>query len=749
MNHRSDETSYREGNATTGQSKHGGEVALTQTNRTPAIELANQLLADLQIGKQSLMHSVVPSLGAIDYVQVDNSFSRVAAASRNLVIVWDLQTKAVIHRLVGTSPFNSISFHPTQDDCLVTGEQGGRACFWSLLENRVVRQFDHHHPVKSVMVSDDGKILVSAAGRQAFLWSLDRGRIIQTLNCPQVVQSVYYCKRTRLGGVVLTEYESYCHMWSVGNNEPVYEYKLQPDEKAQDHLLATGKLAVSAQTGPYALLWSLDGMVLLRAYRHQDRVNQVYLDASSRQFATACDDGTVQLMVFDNPDSTRTFTTPYSQIKSLIYNSSCGLLLAGSSDHVVREWDIDTGNCKHLFCGPVTGTWHARFINDDKQLVVVGSHPDVKIYSTETGHCVAALKGHTDMVCGLAVNSNNKRFVTGSYDATLRIWDSDTCQCIQQVDTAQQIQLGVAINTTGSLVAGAGVDGIARIWRVDTGDQVSTFHCDSLPLRIVRFSNDGNHLYCAGKAGVIHIWNVNTGVLTNRLEAHDALIYAIEFSGDQTLMASSSEDRTVKLWRVNDHKLVYSLTGHQQAIRPLLFDQSNRYCYSGSFEPTIKRWDIHTGHCVATFIGGHDDRIRGLSLNGDGTLLASAGRDGKICFWDTGSGKLKATLHHVNEGFLWTTPSRGENHPGWIWTNREDLINICDVSGAEKSRIDGTLPLNSNERRQYLAVYNDQQRVMNQISPVRKTEEVHYERLVDVKKAQWSLREESKRLCVD
>jgi platelet-activating factor acetylhydrolase IB subunit alpha len=48
---------------------------------------------------------------------------------------------------------------------------------------------------------------------------------------------------------------------------------------------------------------------------------------------------------------------------------------------------------------------------------------------------------------------------------------------------------------------------------------------------------------------------------------------------------------------------------------------------------TIKMWDTNTGFCVATF-QGHEEWVRGITINYKGTLLASCSKDETIIIWN-------------------------------------------------------------------------------------------------------------------
>lgn len=83
---------------------------------------------------------------------------------------------------------------------------------------------------------------------------------------------------------------------------------------------------------------------------------------------------------------------------------------------------------------------------------------------------------------------------------------------------------------------------------------------------------------------------------------------------------------------------------------------SGKYLFTSGKEGTIVKWDLSTGKKLTTKhkirplnsdkkgkgkaasvqdIEGHTDEVLSLALSGDDKLLASAGRDRRVCIWET------------------------------------------------------------------------------------------------------------------
>ena len=97
--------------------------------------------------------------------------------------------------------------------------------------------------------------------------------------------------------------------------------------------------------------------------------------------------------------------------------------------------------------------------------------------------------------------------------------------------------------------------------------------------------------------------------------------------------------------------------GHRFSVTSAIASGSGKYLFTSGKEGSIVKWDLFTGKKIATkykirplnadkkgkgkallnqdAIKGHTDEVLSLALSGDEKLLASAGRDRRVCVWDT------------------------------------------------------------------------------------------------------------------
>ena len=93
--------------------------------------------------------------------------------------------------------------------------------------------------------------------------------------------------------------------------------------------------------------------------------------------------------------------------------------------------------------------------------------------------------------------------------------------------------------------------------------------------------------------------------------------------------------------------------GHRFSITSAVVSGSGKYLFTSGKEGSIVKWDLSTGKKLSTKhkirpdkkekgkvaldldVKGHTDEVLSLALSGDEKLLASAGRDRRVCVWNT------------------------------------------------------------------------------------------------------------------
>lgn len=139
-------------------------------------------------------------------------------------------------------------------------------------------------------------------------------------------------------------------------------------------------------------------------------------------------------------------------------------------------------------------------------------------------------------------------------------------------------------------------------------------------------------------------------------QGHTGRVPNLLFTPDGKKLVSVSEDKTIKVWKVSTGDLLRSYgsetgEGYEGMFYASAMGPGGKWICAAGFQVSAQQEnyilfiDLDKGVQVAT-ARGHSDVINGLSVNTQGTLLASGSQDGTIRLWKTDAFP-SVTLHGV------------------------------------------------------------------------------------------------------
>ncbi|KAF9003437.1 WD40-repeat-containing domain protein [Cyathus striatus] len=109
------------------------------------------------------------------------------------------------------------------------------------------------------------------------------------------------------------------------------------------------------------------------------------------------------------------------------------------------------------------------------------------------------------------------------------------------------------------------------------------------------------------------------------------------------------------------HPRILRVRGHKLPVTCAIASENCSMLFTAGKEGSIVKWDLSTGKKVTVLrkqhrdskgkgkapepdVQGHTDEVLALAISGDGKLLASSGKDRRLCIWDAGKGEWKKSF---------------------------------------------------------------------------------------------------------
>ncbi|KKO17953.1 MAG: hypothetical protein BROFUL_03361 [Candidatus Brocadia fulgida] len=443
-------------------------------------------------------------------------------------------------------------------------------------------------------------------------------------------------------------------------------------------------------------------------------------------------------------------------------------LASGSHDGVIRLWDVSTGDPIYVWKEHKRTVWDIAFTPDGKHLVSCSEDGTLLIMDPSTGKLlhrkgvspkvpmigriaispdgkylafpsgfnievlevpslkqVRTMKGHENLVPGLAFDPDGKYLASASFDKSVILWDFATGMKKDTFEVHEDKVWSVAFSPDGKYLASGSVDKSVLLWDIETRkNRKLEGHTDAVTS--VAFSPDGKYLASGSGDEIVRLWDISTGKTVKVLQhtdnvmsiafhpdgkmlatgsyhysvglwdvstgkslyktGHEDVVNCVAFSWDGQYLASSADDKSVRLWEVATGEEVLILEGHTDAVESVAFSPDGKYLASGSVDKSVRLWEIATGK-VKRVIKGHTDTVISVAFSPDGKYLASGSYDSSVQLWNVRTGNKKNSLNELDGSVqcIAFSPNGGTLALGLS----DDSVRLWNVKTGETKKLSG------------------------------------------------------------
>ncbi|KAI8674545.1 NACHT domain-containing protein [Fusarium keratoplasticum] len=357
-------------------------------------------------------------------------------------------------------------------------------------------------------------------------------------------------------------------------------------------------------------------------------------------------------------------------VNAVAFSPDSSLLASASSDHNVRIWRVETGECIREF------QRHKRPVRDvkfspDSTLIASKCDETIRIWKSDTGIQVEnlAIEGN-HRECPVEFSPDSKLVAWIGERGDLRIMQLDTLQCIWQfrqggfTDPRKRLQttpyslhfssdsktIAVVVEETGffslwSVESGYRIRKHEQIWNLSLEvphnsprrDVSYSFVEDTSQSTFMMAGNE--HLHSESDDTILVRW-VETGEVVQSITtpySGKSRATSTLFSPDGAILGSIHEDKTVKVWEISTGNCLHILSGFASEVKAMSFSPDMRLVASGSTDKMVHICSISSGSNLPVSEESIHP-IQAMVVSPDGSVVASFSANRELALWriDTG-----------------------------------------------------------------------------------------------------------------
>ena len=582
----------------------------------------------------------LPHDGPVQGVAFVDAKKVVTGGGDKLARLW---TSSLLWTRQHQGPVRQALFTPKGDQVFSAGDDK-TIKIWNAADGKEGKTLSNETPITHLSLSGDATKVATASpltpnpspqkgegGMVVKIWTIADGKTSAAIALPAVVQSLSLSPNAQRIAVALQD---------------------GPNNVVRVHDIALGKdvQIFTEHTGPVKTLQYLgDGRTLVTA--------------SVDKTARLLDVGVVSALAAHPAGPT------FAQ-----YNGAGTQLLSAGADKTIKLWDLAKANAIKTF-GPVVDPIKAIAFSKDFTKIGVAAGKNVKVWNIADSKELATLS-HAVEVLSLTFNVDGSRIATGAADKQTRLWEVATGKEMQFFAQDDAVAAVLALPNNGYLsAAGKGT-------RLDTSAILRQIPADAGPVYALTVVPANTHVLTGGADKTVKLWNLTTGAKERDFAGATGPIRSVAISKNSALLAAGGADSTVRVYQFADAKELGSVKVAGE-VRALGFTPNNLALVASSAGKTLDAWEVPfapgqplakeflkpvqswttpdvlgdfalSSDNASIYSGGQDKALHvwklaspaptrnfnygvpvdAVAFQPNGTLLAAAGHDGKVRFFD-------------------------------------------------------------------------------------------------------------------
>jgi WD40 repeat protein len=281
------------------------------------------------------------------------------------------------------------------------------------------------------------------------------------------------------------------------------------------------------------------------------------------------------------------------------------------------------------------------------------------------------LTGHNDCIYALTEGVDPRYFYTGAGDGMVVEWDLDQPKDGKLIARLPHSVYALAVDISRNLLfVGHNFEGIHVIDLDESKEIWSLKLTDQLIFDIKIF---GDEAYIGTGDGVLIVVDINTKTVKKHIKLSSKSIRVMSIATGKKHLAIGLSDHSVKVLDLSrDFLPIGNLTDHTNSVFALSYSPDETILASAGRDAKLKFWETDN-YSLQESIVAHMYAINYLYFNEDGNLLVTCSMDKSIKIWDATEKKLLKVIDKARNA------GHGTSINKVIWSSYQGhVISISD-----------------------------------------------------------------------
>ena len=291
-----------------------------------------------------------------------------------------------------------------------------------------------------------------------------------------------------------------------------------------------------------------------------------------------------------------TLTGHNAWVRSVTFDPSNEFFVTGSSDRMIKIWDLGKLELKLTLTGHTGGIRDLKISKKSPYLFSCCDAKQIYCWDLTRNSINRTYFGHFSGVYCLDLHPSLDLFVSGSRDSTARVWDMRTRQSAFVLEGHEMTIFDVLIQENQPNVITSSADSTIRLWDLRNGKQLGVLTNHKKTIRAL-VQHPKLWSFISASSDAIFQWNGETAQFFKEFKSHNSVINSLAINEDD-VMVSVGDDGSIKFWDFNSGKCFQETKSLNQpgslesecGILDCSFDITGKRLVTCEVDKTIKLW---------------------------------------------------------------------------------------------------------------------------------------------------------------